>query len=84
MSGLVGGRETDRNGQEILPQIVPILFKTIKQQENKEHLQIQKDESALCKKLEIIEFLTFLKCLVVSHSTSIQLSCVVPLCLHLL
>ena len=26
--GVVGGRETDRKGQEILPQIVPILFKT--------------------------------------------------------
>lgn len=61
--GVVGGRETHRKGQEILPQVVPILFKTIKQQENKEHLQIQKDESALAKKLEIIEFLTFLKCL---------------------
>jgi len=48
--------------------------------ENKEHLQIQKDESALCKKLESIEFLTFLKRLVVPHSTSIQLCCVVPSC----
>ena len=75
---MAGGRETDRKGQEILPQIVPILFKTIKQQENKENLQIQKDESALCKKIESTEFLKFLKCLIVSHSTSIQLSCVVP------
>jgi hypothetical protein len=50
VSGVVGGRKTYRKGQEIIPQVVPILFKTIKQQENKEHLQIQKDESALYKK----------------------------------
>jgi hypothetical protein len=78
VSGVVGGRQTQRKGQKILPQIVPTLFKTIKQEENKEHLQIQKDESALCKKLGSIEFLTYLICLVVSHSTPIQLSCVVP------
>jgi hypothetical protein len=77
MSGVVGGKETDRKGEDILPQIVPILFKTIKHQENKEHLQIQTGESVLCKKkLVSREFLTFLKCLVVSHSTSIQLSCI--------
>ena len=40
VSGVAGGRETDRKGQKILPLIIPILFETTKQQENKEHLQI--------------------------------------------
>jgi len=78
VSVVAGGRETDRKGQEILPQIVPILFKTIKQKKIKNICKYRRMRLLYAKKLESTEFLTFLKCLVVSHSTSIQLSCVVP------
>jgi hypothetical protein len=63
VSWSVGGGEKERQGRGIVSQIIPLLFKTTKQQENKEHLQTQKNVSALCKNLKGLDL---------SHSQSLH------------